>query len=160
MDDFTRRAILSAIETEKASHDFYYLAASRATDLKSREFLMKLACEEYEHMSGFISIYPEEECEITPFPNEGYDGNAFVPQELLAKINRIDTWDQALTIAIMEEKSCIEQYSTLVDTIRMPEVHCLFKRALDESKQHLETIEAEYARYICAPNDSDTIGKN
>jgi rubrerythrin len=69
----------------------------------------------------------------------------------------IDSWDQALSIAISEEKSCIEQYSILVDAIRVPEVHGMFKKALSETEKHLETIVAEYSGCVRMETESKQI---
>jgi len=156
MDEFTKRAILSAIKAEKKSHDLYYLAARHATDPDVREFLMGLACDEFEHMSGFISIYPEGESELTPLLNDCPDGNVFAYKGLLEMLNQIITWDQALSIAKLEEQACIEQYSLLVEAIQSPDVKGMFRKALDETEKHLESINTEYARRICMANDSES----
>ena len=146
MDEFTKRAILSAIKAEKKSHDLYYLAARHATDPDARGFLMKLACDEFEHMSGFISIYPEGESELTPLLDGIPDRNVLIYKELLEMVTQITTWDRALSIAKLEEEACIEQYSILVEAIQIPDVKDMFKKALDETEQHLESINIEYAR--------------
>jgi rubrerythrin len=154
MDEFTKRAILSAIKAEKRSHDIYYLAARHATDPDAREFLMKLACDEFEHMSGFISIYPEGESEFTPLLDRSPDGNAFIYKELLEMVTQITTWDRALSLAKMEEEACIEQYSILIEAIQLPDVKEMFKKALDETEQHLKSINFEYALRKNMANDA------
>jgi rubrerythrin len=156
MDEFTKRAILSAIKAEKKSHDLYYLAARHTTDPEARNFLMRLACDEFEHMSGFISIYPEGESELTPLLNESHDGNAFAYKELLEMLTQITTWDQALSIAKLEEQACIEQYSILIDAIQLPDVKGMFRKALEETEQHLESINTEYARRMNMADDAGT----
>lgn len=155
MDEYTKRAVLSAIRTEKSSHDFYLLAASKATDQETRGFLMKLACEEFEHLVGFIMLYPGGEDDFIAIHNEISDRNDLGCRELLAKIDSIDSRKEALAIAIAEEQFCIELYSAFVDTIRDPKRHAMFNKALYETRQHLETIETEYARCMGMINDSE-----
>lgn len=46
-------------------------------------------------------------------------------------------------------------YSTYLATIRIPEVHAMFQRAYDETVNHLETIEAEYAHSMGMVNDAE-----
>jgi rubrerythrin len=155
MDEYTKRAILSAIRFEKMSHDFYLLAASKATEPETSKLLMKIAFEEFEHMAGFIRLYPDES-EIIPLLNGVSDLKTLCYQELLTKINNIKTRKEVFAIAIKEEQSCIEQYSSIIDSVRIPEVQGLFKKALHETEQHLETMEAEYARCLGMVDDSET----
>jgi rubrerythrin len=145
MDEYTKTAILSAIRIEKTSHDFYLLAASRVADPETRELLVKLACEEFEHLVGFIRLYPGEQIDISPVVCEAVNGKDPGYWDLLAKYNGLDTREKALSLAIKEERSCVELYSTFVTTIRIPEVHNMFTRALAETEMHLSAIEAEYA---------------
>jgi rubrerythrin len=146
MDEYTKSAIKSAIRTEKFSYDFYFMAASRTTDPEIQAFLLKLASEEFEHLAGFIRLYPGDKGDLAPFVNEVAGENEAIYRDLLADPEGMDTLEKALAIAIREEQSCMEQYSTFVTTIRIPEVHGMFQKALDETEKHLAAIEAEYAR--------------
>ncbi len=155
MDEYTKKAILSAIRFEKASHDFYLLAASKATEPETRAFLMKLAREEFEHLVGFIMLYPGGERNFSVMRNDVLGSDDLGSRELLAKIDSIDSRKEALAIAVKEEQVCIELYSTFVDTIRNTKIHAMFSKALYETRQHLETIEAEYARCMGMINSSE-----
>jgi rubrerythrin len=154
MDDYTKSAIVSAIRTEKASHDFYLLAASRASNGEARRMLLQLAAEEFEHLTGFIRLYPGDRGDIASLLSADETGT-IPPRDLLADCHGIDTLEKALAIAIQEEQACAEQYSAFVATIRIPEVHDMFKRALDETERHLATIEAEYASRMGMVNDTE-----
>jgi rubrerythrin len=54
----------------------------------------------------------------------------------------------------LEEEACIEQYSILVEAIQLPDVKEMFKKALDETEQHLESINIECARRKNIVNDA------
>lgn len=145
MDAYTKSAIESAIRIEKSSYDFYFIAASRATDPEIQALFLKHASEEFEHLAGFIRLYPGEKSELAPFVNALASENEVVYQELLADPHVIDSVEKALAVAINEERACVEQYSIFEATIRIPEVHAMFRKALDETEHHLANIEAEYA---------------
>ena len=155
MDELTKAAILNAIKTEKKSYDFYYLAASQVADPESRNLLMKLADEEFEHLEGFIRLYPKGERDFTGLLDKDLEISKLCCSKLPADRSKFSSLKDALSIAIDEEKSCIELYSTFIASIRMPAVHDMFKKALVETEQHLETIEAEYAQCMGMVNDSD-----
>lgn len=154
MDEYTKTAILSAIRTEKASHDFYLLAASRATVPETRNLLMKLAREEFIHLAGFIRLYPGEQSEIALLACDSNENNPGY-LDRLTTCSGLDTREKALAVAIKEERSCIELYSHYVAAIRVPEVHSMFKKALEDTEKHLETIESEYACCMGMVNESE-----
>lgn len=148
MNEFTKLAISNAIKTEKASHDFYRLAADKAVNPETRELFKRLACDEFEHMSGFIRLYPGGEGEYADLLRGASGCETHCRRTLLDDVGDVGDMGtrEALAIAIKEEQSCIEQYSILVDAIRDPEMHEMFCRALRETEKHLEAIESEYAR--------------
>lgn len=148
MDEGTKIAVSSAIRTEKASYNFYRRAAAQATDLKTRDFFVKLASEEYEHMTGFIRLHPEGERAFAHLLDGGAKSRAPHCMDVSGEIDNVGILEKALAIAIQEEKSCIDLYSGLVGAIRNPEMHRMFSKALDETHNHLQLIEAEYVR-IC-----------
>lgn len=155
MNDFTKSALLNAIKTEKESHAFYLLAANRVKDPAAKQLLMNLANEEYEHLSAFMSVYPETVSETTCLFNDLSIGNSQGKWKILSMNRNVDNRKEVLNIALKEEQSCIDLYSTFVETIKAPEVHSIFAKALDQTKQHLETIEAEYARSMAMVDDSE-----
>ena len=96
--------------------------------------------------SGFIRLCPEGESEYADLLRSGPAGQPHVHETPPDEADGIGTCEEALAIALREEQSCIEQYSTLVDAIRDPEMHAMFCKALKDTEQHLKAIEAEYAR--------------
>jgi rubrerythrin len=155
MNEFTKLAILNAIKIEKASYDFYRLAAACAKDAETTTLLNNLASEEFEHLVGFVKLYPGAKSDITSLTS-GISGSFNInPSEHQNLHNNLDNREMVLSIAMKEERSCIELYSTYVATIRDQEVHDMFKKALDETKNHLDTIDAEYAFCMGMVNDAD-----
>jgi rubrerythrin len=156
MNDFTMNAIASAIKTEKESHDFYLLAANRVKDPDAKKLLKNLAEEEFEHLTGFLSLYPGDAPKTSSFTIDDLNvyGNGG-KWKILSMDRRVDNRQEVLNIAIKEEQSCIDLYSVYVETIKAPEVRRIFEQALEQTRQHLETIEAEYARCMAMVDDSE-----
>jgi erythrin-vacuolar iron transport family protein len=62
---------------------------------------------------------------------------------------------KALEIALMEEKSCIEQYTALVQDIIDPLVRGIFSRVIYETQKHYDMIEEEYRHVMTMVHESD-----
>ena len=153
MDAYTKTAILSAIRIERESHDFYRIAADQTIDPDTKNLFQKLAREELEHMLGFIKIYPGDEDDVATAaydkPDEYFPGTS----NLRAYDGTLLSREAALSVAMKEENSCIELYSGFLDAIRIPEICRVFERALTDTRNHLETIEAEYAHCMGMVDD-------
>lgn len=145
MDEFTKKAILNAVRIEKTSYDFYLLQAARTENPETYRLLMKLAGDEFEHLTGFLRLYPGNGSELVAYLHGNPDARSGGP-DLWMQIPVPVSREEALTIAINEEQACVDLYTTFVDSIRLPEVHAMFTKALNETRQHLETIKAEYDR--------------
>jgi rubrerythrin len=155
MNEFTKIAILNAIKIEKASYDLYRLAANSAIQSETVELFNNLASEEFEHMVGFIDLYPGDKSEITSLINGISIRSKLNLSDLQTIRNCSDYRKQVLSIAMKEEQFCIDLYTTCISLIHIPEVNNVFKKALEETKQHFDTIEAEYACSMGMVNDSD-----
>jgi len=62
---------------------------------------------------------------------------------------------QALELALKEEKSCIDQYTGLARDIIDPLVKSIFERVIKETEKHLAMIEEEYRHVMTMVHESD-----
>lgn len=155
MDEITKKAILNAIRIEKTSYDFYLIQAGRTVNPETYRFFIKLAGDEFIHLTGFLRLYPGDGSELAAYLQGDPDTSSGGSSDLWMQIPVPVSLEEALTIAINEEQACIDLYATFVESLRLPEVHAMFTKALDETRQHLETIKTEYDRCRGMVSNSD-----
>lgn len=134
-------ALKLAIRTEKDSMDFYRKAGSMSTDLRCKRIFHVLANEEMGHLKAFLQHYQGGKQEnlawimdAPPHPS----GNGLARDKAL---ERELTEQDALEIALQEEKACVELYTILAKDIVDPLVRRVFEVVIRESQDLYEMIE-------------------
>ncbi|HOP41729.1 MAG TPA: ferritin family protein [Geobacteraceae bacterium] len=151
-----QEALKLAIKAEKDSMDFYLKAASASTNDRAKKVFSLLAGEEEEHLRSFFTHYKGEEFgDIASYISSPPDKNS---ANYLALKNAIDqdTHEQeALEIALREEKYLIEKYGRFARDMVDPLVRGIFERVIRETRRHYELIESEYAHLMGMVHESD-----
>jgi rubrerythrin len=62
---------------------------------------------------------------------------------------------KALELALIEEKSCIGQYTQLAQGVVDPAVRSVFEHVVKETEGHYALIESEYAHIMGMVHESD-----
>jgi rubrerythrin len=151
-----QEALKLAIQGEKDSMDFYRKAASSTKNERAKKVFELLANEEVGHLKSFFEHYKGGE-----FGNlDGYmksppDTNNPTYRALLKAIDEDTHEQQALEIAMKEEKSCIGHYTVLAADIVDPLVKSIFERVIKETQGHHDLIEDEYMRVMGMVDKSD-----
>ena len=76
-------------------------------------------------------------------------------QKLEKAIDQNTHEQKALEIALKEEKSCIEQYTMLLQDIIDPLVRGIFSRVIKETQKHYDMIEEEYRHVMTMVHAAD-----
>ncbi len=152
-----QEALKLAIQAEKGSMDFYRRAASVTRNKRAKQVFELLANEEVGHLKAFYDLYRGGE-----FGSDLKDYMAFPPdkksvsyQTLEKAIDEATHEQKALEIALKEEKSCIDQYSVLIQDIVDPLVRGIFARVIKETQKHYDMIEEEYRHVMTMVHESD-----
>jgi rubrerythrin len=150
-------ALKLAIQAEKGSMDFYRRAASVTMNQRAKKIFDLLANEEVGHLKLFFDLYKGGEFgeDLKTFISSPPDRKNSNYQTLEKAIDG-DTHEQkALEIALKEERTCIEQYSILVQDIVDPLVRGIFMRVIKETQKHYDMIEEEYRHVMTMVHESD-----
>ena len=152
-----QEALKLAIQAEKGSMDFYRRAASVTRNPRAKRVFDLLANEEVGHLKSFFDLYKGGEFgnDLKLFilsPPDKRNSN----YQMLEKAIDGETHEQkALEIALKEERTCIEQYSILVQDIVDPLVRGIFMRVIKETQKHYDMIEEEYRHVMTMVHESD-----
>lgn len=151
-----QQALKIAITSEKESADFYSKAASLATDPRSKEVFALLAKEEVDHLTSFFNLYQWDDLGsleefLAAAPDEASATHQALEQALAATAGE----QQALEIALKEEKAVIELYQAMVKEIEDQKVKEVFEAAIRGTQGHYDLIEEEYRRVMAMVHSSD-----
>lgn len=151
-----QEALKLAIKGEKDSMDFYRKASSVARDERVRKVFDLLANEEVGHLKSFFDHYKGGEFgDIKSFMESPPDTKNPTYVALMKAIDNDTHEQQALEIALKEEKSCIDQYTVLAKDIVDPLVKGIFERVIKETEKHYALIEEEYRHIMTMVHESD-----
>lgn len=138
-------ALKLAIQGEKDSMDFYRKAASAATNERAKKVFDLLANEEVGHLKAFFQHYKGKEFgDLESFMKTPPDANNPTYKALIKSVGEATMEQQALEIAMKEEKAVVNQYSLLAKDIVDPLVKGIFERVVKETQGHYDLIEDEY----------------
>jgi len=156
MEDSLASAVREAILTEKNSFEFYCLASEKVANEESKRVFEMLAGEEIDHLNAFLKIYEGDEFgELHRLVRDPYDPNHPVNKALLEAVDTDMTEEHALNVALQEEQSCIDRYTTLLATITEPAAIQVFAKAIRETRKHYDVIKEEYMRIMTMVDRSD-----
>lgn len=138
-------ALKLAIQGEKDSMDFYRKAASVAKNERAKKVFELLANEEVGHLKAFFQHYRGKEFgDVESYMKTPPDTNNATYKALLKVVGDATMEQQALEIAMKEEKSVVDHYSVLAKDIVDPLVKGIFERVVKETQGHYDMIEDEY----------------
>jgi rubrerythrin len=151
-----QEALRIAIQGEKDSMDFYRKAAAITTNERAKKVFDLLANEEVGHLKSFFDHYKGPEFgDLKSFMDSPPDKKSTVYLALEKALNSETPEQQALEIALKEEKACIDQYTVLVKDIIDPLVRSIFTRVIKETQGHYDMIEDEYMHVMKMVDKSD-----
>ncbi|RNC72287.1 MAG: ferritin [Desulfuromonadales bacterium] len=151
-----QEALKLAIKGEKDSMDFYRKASSVAKDDRAKKVFDMLANEEVGHLKAFFDHYKGGEFgDINAYMAQPPDTKNPTYMALMKAIDDGTHEQQALEIALKEEKACIDQYTLLAKDIIDPLVKNIFTQVVKETQKHYDLIEDEYMRVMKMVDKSD-----
>lgn len=151
-----QEALKLAIRSEKESMDFYRSAATHTSDERSRQVFTLLANEEVGHLKAFFQHYQWDDLgTLATFLAAPADKLSATHRALEQAVSNDTHEQQALEIALKEEKACVELYAILVRDIVDPLVRRVFETVIRETQGHHDMIEDEYMRVMTMVHSSD-----
>ncbi len=149
-------ALKLAIKGEKDSIDFYRKAASVASNERAKKVFELLANEEVGHLKSFFDHYKGGEFgDLESYMKSPPDINNATYQALLKAVSESTMEQQALEIAMKEEKAVVNQYTVLAKDIVDPLVKGIFERVVKETQAHYDMIEDEYMHIMGMVDKTD-----
>lgn len=151
-----QEALKLAVQAEKDSMDFYRRAASVTKNERAKKVFDLLANEEVGHLKSFLEHYKGTEFgDLKSYIDSPPNAKSATIMALEKAIKEDTHEQQALEIALKEEKSGIQQYTHLVKDIIDPLVRGVFERVIKESQGHYDMIEDEYMHIMGMVDKSD-----
>lgn len=151
-----QEALKLAIKGEKDSIDFYRKAASSATNERAKKVFELLANEEVGHLKSFFDHYKGGEFgDIDSYMKSPPDTSNATYKALIKAVSESTMEQQALEIAMKEEKSVIDQYTVMARDIVDPLVKSVFERVIKETQGHYDMIEDEYMHVMKMVDKTD-----
>jgi rubrerythrin len=149
-------ALKLAIKGEKDSIDFYRKAASIAKNERAKKVFELLANEEVGHLKSFFEHYKGGEFgDVETYMKTPPDIDNTTYKALLKAVGDSTCEQQALEIAMKEEKSVVNHYSVLAQDIVDPLVKGVFARIVKETQGHYDMIEDEYMHLMGMVDKTD-----
>jgi rubrerythrin len=150
-------ALRLAIQAEKDSMDFYRRASTVTGNQRAKRVFELLANEEVGHLKAFFDLYKGGEFgdDLKKYMETPPDMRNATFHQLEKAIDENTHEQKALEIALKEEKSCIEQYTVMVQDIIDPLVRGIFTRVIKETQKHYDMIEEEYRHVMAMVHESD-----
>ena len=151
-----QEALKLAIKGEKDSIDFYRKAAASATNERAKKVFELLANEEVGHLKSFFDHYKGGEFgDIDSYMKTPPDTSNATYKALIKAVSESTMEQQALEIAMKEEKSVIDQYTVMARDIVDPLVKSVFERVIKETQGHYDMIEDEYMHVMKMVDKTD-----
>jgi len=150
------QALKLAIQGEKDSMDFYRKAASVAKNERAKKVFDLLANEEVGHLKVFFQHFKGKEFgDVESFMRTPPDANNPTYKALMKVLDDETMEQQALEIAMKEEKSVVDQYTLLAKDMVDPLVKAIFERVVKETQGHYDMIEDEYMHIMGMVDKTD-----
>ncbi|MBI1919766.1 MAG: ferritin family protein [Geobacter sp.] len=151
-----QEALRMAIQGEKDSMDFYRKAASATANDRAQKVFELLANEEVGHLKSFFDHYRGGEFgDLKSFMETPPNTENPTYRALLRAIDEETHEQQALEIALREEKATLDHYLVLAKDIIDPLVRSVFERVVKETQKHYDLIEDEYMHVMTMVDKSD-----
>ncbi len=151
-----QEALKLAIQTEKNVGDFYKKAAEIARNERARKVFELLAQEEREHASHFFPLYKGDDLgSFEEFMTRPPKNDSAMLKELSQAINEDIHERKAMEIALREEEDLEKNLRLTASRIIDPSVRAVFERMAQETRNHYEIIESEYAHLMAMVHETD-----
>ena len=151
-----QEALKLAIKGEKDSIDFYRKAASIATNERAKKVFEFLANEEVGHLKSFFDHFKGGDFgNLESYMKTPPDLENTTYKALLKAVGNGTYEQQALEIAMKEEKAVVDQYTVLAKDMVDPLVRGIFERVVKETKGHYDMIEDEYMHLMGMVDKTD-----
>lgn len=151
-----QEALKLAIKGEKDSMDFYRKAASATGNERAKKVFELLANEEVGHLKAFFDHYKGGEFgDIESYMKSPPDTGNSTYKALLKAVTESTLEQQALEIAMKEEKAVVDLYSVMAKDMVDPLVKGIFERVVKETQGHYDMIEDEYMHLMGMVDKSD-----
>lgn len=149
-------AIRVAVETEKELMDFYRRAAEITQDPGGKKVFETLANDEREHAKHFFNLYTGDS--LGTF-EQFIDGPGKAHSAMMRDLEKLLSSDvkerEAMAIALREEQELEKKLRLMASRIVDPRVRRVFDRMAEETRQHYDVIESEYAHLMGMVHETD-----
>lgn len=144
-----QQAVKRSILVEKCARDFYRLGASHMRDARARKTFELLAAEELEHARELYELYegkdiPDFDAFMSVDPKSDFDWLNVAEKAMMAQFDERHALELALNRADAREKALRE----MADKIEDPAARAIVLRNAEETHQHYELMESEYAHLM------------
>lgn len=151
-----QEALKLAIQAEKDSMDFYRRASTVTKNERAQKVFDLLANEEVGHLKSFFDHYKGTDFgDLQSFMATPPNRDNPIFRTLEKAITEETHEQQALEIAMQEEKSTLERYSMMAKDIVDPLVRAIFDRVVKETQGHYDMIEDEYSHVMGMVDKTD-----
>ena len=151
-----QEALKLAIQAEKDSMDFYRRAGAVTKNDRAKKVFDLLANEEVGHLKSFFDHYKGGDFgDIQSFMATPHNRDNPIFRTLEKAITEETHEQQALEIAMQEEKATLERYAALAKDIVDPLVKAIFDRVVKETQGHYDMIEDEYSHVMGMVDKTD-----
>jgi hypothetical protein len=143
MESLQEEAFVTVIGIKIRRLIVYRAISSKIRDLKIKRLFELLAKDVAEHLQSICTMIQDDEdvlAKILGRNNTYADCNV---RSLLDLIDENITGEDALRIALNEEKEYVERFTLLVDRIGETPAHKVFVRILHETNKQIDMISAE-----------------
>ncbi len=151
-----QEALKLAIETEKNVRDFYLRAADVTNDPQGKKVFSLLAGEEHEHASHFFPLYKGSDLgSFDEFMARPAKADTAMLKSLQKALDENVHERKAMEIALKEEEDLEKNLRMTAARIIDPAVRGVFEKMAEETRNHYELIESEYARLMGMVHETD-----
>jgi rubrerythrin len=151
-----QEALKLAIQAEKDSMDFYRRAGTVTKNERAKKVFDLLANEEIGHLKAFFAHYKGTEFgDLQSYMGTPPNRDNPIFRTLEKAITEDTHEQQALEIAMKEEKETVERYAALAKDIVDPLVRAIFVRVVKETQGHYDMIEDEYSHVMGMVDKTD-----
>ncbi len=151
-----QEAIRLAIQTEKNVMDFYKRAAAITNNPRGKKVFELLSKEERDHAGHFFHLYQGQDLgSFDEFMARPPQPDSVMLHELAKAIDAQVGERKAMEIALREEQDLEKNLRLTASHIIDPSVRTVFERMAQETHDHYEIIESEYARLMGMVHETD-----
>lgn len=151
-----QEAIHEAIQTEKDVMDFYTKAAEISANERAKKVFLTLAGEEREHAANFFHLYTGNELgTFEEFMSRPPRDVSVMLHNLMKSLEQDGNERKAMELALAEEEDLAKNLRSTAALIVDPAVRGVFEKMAQETDDHYQIIESEYAHLMGMVHETD-----